>query len=250
MEYDVIVLGATFTAAGIATELGEKCLVIERRPQTGYEFFNSLKFGDSYDKEVKNEPTKLLIDEFKRKNAFTEKSINLFNCASAFYSLLSGKNVLLNTEIISIEKCDDNFTVKTHGVSGHRSFNAKRIIDTRVLPHQIHQKSLNFLVDSHLTVDSDNVSTVYNFGHEGDTVVKCYVPNDCSYITARKTVADIVESLPEGNKVMFVADMFDITVEGDYPLNDNGIILLPSQYFANPFLSFDAGVSFAKELTL
>ena len=42
--YDVIVLGATFAAAGIAQQHKEKCLVIERRAQAGYEFFGALDF--------------------------------------------------------------------------------------------------------------------------------------------------------------------------------------------------------------
>ena len=37
--YDVIVLGATFAASGIARQYKERCLVIERRAQAGYEFF-------------------------------------------------------------------------------------------------------------------------------------------------------------------------------------------------------------------
>ena len=42
--YEVIVLGATFAAAGIAEQCKHNCLILERRAQAGYEFFGALQF--------------------------------------------------------------------------------------------------------------------------------------------------------------------------------------------------------------
>jgi len=47
--YEVIVLGATFTAAGIAGKLGKNCLILESRPDAGYEFFGAFHFGTGYE---------------------------------------------------------------------------------------------------------------------------------------------------------------------------------------------------------
>ena len=48
MSYEIIVLGATFTAAGIAQKYKEKCLIMERSTLAGYEFLSALNFGTEY----------------------------------------------------------------------------------------------------------------------------------------------------------------------------------------------------------
>ena len=83
--YDVIVLGATFTAAGIAQQYKEKCLVLERSTMAGYEYFGALDFA---------------VEEAR------------------IYSYFVGSNVLFGTEIVSVQKNDDLFACVTHGAQG------------------------------------------------------------------------------------------------------------------------------------
>ena len=58
---------------------------------------------------------------------------------------------------------------------------------------------------------------------------------------------DVIEELPEKCKVIHVADTFDTMVQGDYPMEKDGIAYLPSCAWDNPFLAFDAGVMYGKE---
>ena len=104
MEYEVIILGATFAAAGLIEKYKEKALILERRPQAGYEFFNAINFGSNYEKELKSNEAKLLFESFKSKNIFADERICIFDCAYDFYKCLADKNVLLNMQIISIQK--------------------------------------------------------------------------------------------------------------------------------------------------
>ena len=247
MEYDVIVLGATFAAAGIVEALGDRCLIIERRPQAGYEFINSLKFGCGYNKTLKTDVAKSLYRKFEQNGAFNGDRVCLFECAPHFYSLLLDKNVLLSTEIVSVEKVDDLFTVTTHGVSGYRVHKAKTVIDTRTLPDEITEKWLNFIVNTDSGSKLPEGLDIKSFGYECDTVIRCKVSLDDDYKDARKKVFNLAATL-QGYKVAMVADEFEYSFKGEAVKSGNGIILMPSQSFANPLLAFDAGVILGGEL--
>lgn len=247
MEYEAIVLGATFTGVAIAEALGERCLIIERRPQAGYEFINSLKFGSDYDKTLKSDAAKSLLKSFEQNNAFNNDRICLFECVPHFYSLLLNKNVLLNTEIVSIEHHSNLLTVTTHGVSGYRVHKAKSIIDTRALPDAVTYKFLNFIVNTDRDINLPEGLNTESFGYECDTVIKCKLDLIDDYKTARRKVFDIATSL-EGYKVAMVADEFEYVFKDKTLKTENGITFLPSQSFANPLLAFDAGVILGGEL--
>lgn len=247
MEYKVIVLGATFLGEGIAEVLGDKCLIIERRPQAGYEFINSLKFGHDYEKPLKTHAAKSLFENFKQNGAFMGDRICLFECAPHFYSLLLNKNVLLNTEIISVEHNVNGFSVTTHGVSGYRVHKAKSVIDTRSLPDAATEKYLNFIVNTDKGAKLPDGLDVERFGYECDTVVKCRVDLNDGHNAARKKVFDIATSL-EGFKVAMVADEFEYSFKDSNKTTSDGITFLPSQSYANPLFAFDAGVIFGGEL--
>ena len=247
MLYDVIVLGATFLGAGIAEAVGDRCLVIERRPQAGYEFINSLKFGCDYEKPLKSSAAKSLLQNFEQNGAFNGDRICLFECAPHFYSRLLNKNILLNTEIITVEQNGDVFTVTTHGVSGYRIHQAKTVIDTRPSPQLTTAKYLNFIVNTDNNATLPDGLTVEKFGYECDTVIKCKVDLNDDFLVARKKVFDVATTL-KGFKVAMVADEFEYVFKTIDNKKVNGIIALPSQSFANPLLAFDEGVIIGGEL--
>lgn len=248
MNYDVIVIGATFAAAGLVQVFGDKCLVLERRPQAGYEFLNAAKFGTDYDKALETDAAKALYEKFVEKQAFDGDRICLFDCAGPFYSLLEGKNILLNMEIVSVEKIEGGFEVTAHGVSGYRTFTAKKVIDTTVHSDMVEAKTLNLLVNT----DEENAPALpadlntEKWGYEEDTLIKCGVAADAGYIEARRAVAALIDTLPAEYKVAFVADCFDYELKPGYPAEKDGIVYLPSCAYKNPLLAFDAGVLYAK----
>ncbi len=248
MHYDVIVIGATFTAAGLVQAYGDKCLVLERRPQAGYEFLNAAKFGTDYAEKLVSEEAIALEEQFVEKQAFDGERICLFDCASSYYKLLEGKNVLLNMEIVSVDKTGDGFTVTAHGVSGYRTFTADKVIDTTVHKDMVAGKSLNLLVNT----DEENLAALpadlktEKWGYEEDTLIKCYVAADAGYIEARRAVAAVIDTLPAEYRVAFVADCFDYEIKPGYPTEKDGIVYMPSCAYKNPLLAFDAGVLYAK----
>ena len=248
MQYDVIVLGATFTAAGLLQEYGDKCLVLERRPQAGYEFLNAIKFGAGYNKPLQTEQAKALYEAFCAKKAFYGERVMLFDCAGPFYRLLEGKNVMLNMEIVSVDAKDGGFEVTAHGVSGYRTYTANKVIDTRVHDEMIEKKSLNILVYSETKAPftAPEGTSTEQWGYADDILLKCPVPVNANYIEARKAAMAVVEKLPADYKLLLVPDMFDCTLCGTYPTEKDGIVYLPSLAYENPLLAFDAGVLYAK----
>ena len=248
MNYDVIVIGATFTAAGLVQAYGDKCLVLERRPQAGYEFLNAAKFGTDYAEKLVSEEAIALEEQFVEKNAFDGDRICLFDCASSYYKLLEGKNVLLNMEIVSVEKIDGGFEVTAHGVSGYRTFTAKKVIDTTVHKDMVEAKTLNLLVNT----EEENPAPLpadlktEKWGYEVDTLIKCAVAAEAGYIEARRAVAELIDTLPAEYRVAFVADCFDYELKPGYPVEKDGIVYMPSVAYKNPLLAFDAGVLYAK----
>jgi len=204
MNYKVIILGATWLAAGLAGELGDQCLIVERRPQAGYEYLNAMKWGSKL----------------------------MFDCAVPLYKCLEGKNVLLQTEIISVRKEEQGYEVITHGVSGFRTWHADSVIDTRPEKNKIISKSLNMLVS-----------------REGDCdlkVLRCPVSLQTDYAEARRIVAERIAELPKGDRMIYLADMFEYEMEEAYAVQEDGSILIASCAFADPWQALEAGARYVK----
>ena len=244
--YDVILLGATFAAAGIAQSYKEKCLILDSKPYAGYEFLSALHFGSDYDKPLKTEEGRLLFETFTKRQALEEDRICLFNCAAPFYQLLEGIPVLLNMQILSVKREEEGFTCIAHGVSGYRTLRAKKVIDTRCTPAMCSKKTYNFLVDGKGEVTLPEGVKQEKWGHVCHYVLRCPVPVDADYSDGRKAALNVLKTMPEGERLLLLADEFDCTVRGTYPKVEDGITYLPSKAYPNPILAYEAGVCFAK----
>jgi len=242
MQYEIIVLGATFTAAGIAQKYGENCLIIERRTTAGYEFFGALNFGNDYGSKPVTAEGNVLLEKFAEKNAFCGDRISLYDCSSIFYKLLENRNVLLNTEIISVEKAKDGFLCTVHGVSGYRTFKAKKVIDTRSHNDMCKSKTYNFSVDGKGDIGEISGVVCEKWGFETNYVLRYPVALDTDFTVAHYMVEKYIKKLPEGFRLLYLADEFDYEVKTDYQKEHNGISYVPSKSHKNPILAYDAGV--------
>ncbi|MBR4864745.1 MAG: hypothetical protein IKU07_09220 [Oscillospiraceae bacterium] len=202
--FDVIVLGATFVAAGIAKQYKEKCLVLERSAQAGHEFFGALRF---------------LEEE------------------SSIYPFFEGSKILFCTELISAEKTEDGFVCLTHGVNGYDSYCAKKIIDTRCSDEMSIYKTFNLLVQSPRAptfADSRQVG-------EDRYLICCPVSPDVGYAQARAAAREIIQRFSPEQRLILSASGFDYQVKAGYPKTENGIYYLPSKAYDTPALALAAG---------
>ena len=245
MQYEIIVLGATFAAAGIAQKFGENCLIAERSTCAGYEFINALSFGTDYDKEPLSDEAKALFETFKNKKLLSGDRVCLYDCTSSFYKQLENKNVLLNTEIISVEKENDGFVCTLHNGSGYKTVTAKKVVDTRVHPWMIESKTFNFSLDCEGVFSGIDGMITEKWGLDRNVVLRCPVQKNQTMADARKKVLDEVLKLPEGIKLLALADQFDYVLNSGIASEKDGVMYLPSKAYKNPVLAFDAGVLFA-----
>lgn len=205
--YEVIVLGATFAAAGIAHKYKEKCLVLERRMQAGYEFFGSLYCGVG---------------------------------SACIYPCFQACHTVFGTGLVEVKPCDGGFACVTHGIEGFRTYKAKRVVDTRCNGAMSLSKTYNLLIESKETPAFSNVSWEKAEG-ENRYVLRCPVPLACGYTEARAIVQAVVQHFSETQRLILSADEFDYQLRGDYPRTEGGILYLPSKAYEDPARAFAAG---------
>ena len=236
--YEVIVLGATFAGAGIASQYKEKCLVIERRAQAGYEFFEALNYGANYEKNPQEKETIDLQAKFNSKKS-------IFNCATYIYDYFKECKALFCSQVVSIEKNEDCVTCVTYSASGYKTFKAKRIIDTRCNQEMCISKTYNVLIESGSAPSFSGV-TFSKASGENRYVIYLSVPVLCGYSEARGKALNVIKQFDNGAKVILLASEFDYKVNPSYPKEDNGILYLPSKAYDNPVLAFESGIKAGK----
>ena len=241
MQYDWIILGATFAAAGMVSVLGERALILDSRPQAGYEFMNAMEPG-GIPAEPMTAQAKLLLKKFREKGVYDGEIPCLFPAASAFYETLRDQEVLLGVTPVSVEWDTEGFRVTAHGVSGFREFRARRVVDTRVRPWQVAGKALKLLVSPY-----DHGEEAIPYGPDGDLLVSCTLSPDADWAEARREAAKLLAELPGGSKLIYTADEFAYTVK-EVPAPEDGLDYLPSAGFSNPVEAFDAGALWATEV--
>lgn len=247
-RYDVIVLGATFAAAGLAQVLGSRCLVLEAGPTAGTEFLGALHFGDDYAAPLQSDAAKELREEFEQRGAFSDGRICLLDCAAPFYRRWQEKELLLNTAVAGIEKNAEGFAVLSHGTAGFRRWQAACIIDTRAARQDIVCKTFNALIAGREgnAAPPQGIS-VQRWGYEGDWVLQCPVAADADPAAARAVLEAQLEQLAQ-HRLLMIAEDFACTVSAAGPYLREGIVQLPSCAYRNPLLAFDAGVLYGEEV--
>ncbi len=234
--FDVIVLGATFAAAGIAQTYQKSCLVLERSTRAGNEFFGALNFGKNYEEPICAEEAAQL----KRKLLDS----GLYGGERNLYPCFQNTNILFQTEVVSVKPTDGHFVCVTHGIDGYASFEAKRVIDTRSRDAMCCAKTYNLLVESAKVPLFSGVVTEKAPG-ENRYFLRCAVPVDCGYQEARQVAFGVMQNFADDQKVILSADGFDYKIKEGYPKNEQGILYLPSKAYDNPALAFQAGLEVA-----
>ena len=243
--FDVIVLGATFAAAGIAGGLKERCLILERGTTAGNEFFEALHFGKDYEIPAETARGQQFQQAFLERGVFSQDRTCVYECRRILYQLLKETNIRFSAEVIDIQKVEDYFVCKTYEVDGYHTYTAKNVVDTRSKSEISTSKTYNFLIES---VDAPVFSGICaeKWGYENQYVLKCPVPLSCGYEKARELVRDVIGQFDETQKLVLLANGFDYQIRPDLPEQEAGVFLLPSKQYRNPVLAYDAGVCFGE----
>lgn len=232
--YEVIVLGATFLAAGIAHKYKKKCLILERRVQAGYEFFGALNFGSHYEKEPKCQEALIL------KQKFLENGGSLYGCDSHVYSYLSEAITVFGAETVSVEKAEGGFICTTHGADGFCTYEGRMIVDTRCKAEMCVLKTYNMLIESEKEPEFSGV-TWEKSGDKKRYVLRLPVSPSSGYVEARHALMPIIQSFSKDQRLILLANEFDHNVKSGYPKYEDGILIWPSKMYENPIIAFEAG---------
>lgn len=232
--YDMIVLGATFAAAGIAQKYGKHCLVIEDGTRAGFEFFGALHFGKKSSGDLSRES--LVLQE-----KLYGSADGVYGSERHIYPLLEGANVVFGAMVASVEKTGDHFSCRVLGVSGYLTYEAKQIVDTRCAEAFCGGKTYNLLIESKDTPAFPGVACEQIAGRE-HYVLFCAVPLSCSYPEAHQIAFQVMQQFSDGQRLILSADKFDYQVRSDYPKKRKGILHLPSKAYDTPVLAFEAGL--------
>ena len=250
-RYEAIVLGATLAGVGLAQALGDRCLVLDRCGQPGWEFFGALDFGTDYAAPLHTDAANGLRRTWAQDDCFAaDGRIALTDGSAALCRCLqnSGAAVRLQSEIAAVEKTPEGFAVTTHGAAGFRTWRAKRVIDTRCPAAGVAQKSLHALLHADGPVRLPEDIRTERWGGEGDFVLCCPVAADASWPQARAALAALLSRLPQGCRPVLTAEAFVCVPAAELPAASDGVEQLVSRRYANPLLAFDAGVQYGEEV--
>ncbi len=237
--YDVIVFGATFAAAGIAEKFKEKCLVLERRLQAGYEFYGALRYGAGYDKTLRRKEASDLFEKF-------QKNSTPYGNDTLIYPFFKQCTTLFGTEIVSVEKNGNAFLCTVHGVDGYRTYEAKRVIDTRCHPENCSSKRFNVLIESKEEPQFNGIACT-KADTEGRYVLHIPVSLTCTFSEAAKKTLELVQAFSPAQKLILSANEFDYEISQERQEKDE-IFFLPSKAYENPITAFEAGLICGEEM--
>ena len=208
--YELIVLGATFAAAGIAEKHQGNCLVIERRMEAGYEFF-----CPHFDTDLE------------------------------IYPHLQKADLLFGTDVVSVEKTEKGFSCIVHNVEGFAAYEAKKVIDTRCSAQMCEAKSYDLMIVSGTKPAFPGVACK-PVDQQKHYILSVPVALQCSYPEARATVLELVKQFSSSQRLIYSAGEFNYQVKAGYPKEENGILLAPSKAYGDPMQAFNAGKELEK----
>lgn len=130
-HYKVAVFGATVLAAGIAESLKNDAIIIEKTESSAVDYVSCINIPLSEIKKCKKEQSKKFLQEIKNRNLINEQGkVHVFPVAGICAKSFLESNTLLSTDIISVEKLEDEYEITVFNIDGFSKIRAKYIVDT------------------------------------------------------------------------------------------------------------------------
>lgn len=228
MQYELIIIGATFRGCGIASaSKAQSILVIEPSVVVGSDFALTFNTGKNWDAPLRNKGAQEFKDKLLKRNALTEDGMA---ATAAFSPMLSEWCIEHNIKIefsCSVVSQDNN-SLKVVGVDGFKEYSAEKIIDAT--PKPVNGKWLTVLI----TAPNDTAPgglgpfIIRKSINPGDFLLSLQIPEDASWSEARAMFHRAWDMRPDKLKT---AAITLIGCRFDY------------RNFHNPALALDAGIT-------
>lgn len=129
--YDVAVFGATVLSASLANKLGKKIIVIEKSESVATDYVSCINTRLAQVDETSIPEIQEFKQEFIRRNLISEdNTIHIYPLTGICARYLQKSNVLLATDIISIEFLDNVYEITLFNIDGFTKIKANNILDT------------------------------------------------------------------------------------------------------------------------
>ena len=247
-EYELVVFGSTFFAAGVASEYKKSILVIEPKTKPGYEFIDTFHSGSisEYHPET-NQGRKFL--EYLNDNNLTDDSYILrWTPYLSDVITKSSADYLLMTDILNVAKEDKGYIVTIFNSMGKSEIFAKKIIDTRA--DFVERKTINFLVKGNpVCKDREELKIIGRYN--GLSFVETELSIDDDYPCARKKAVEgylYLKSIYEDISLIAIADEMYKKSSCEEKEVSMGYIQCFSSFYDNCIEAFDMGAKKGAEI--
>lgn len=254
MKCELLVVGATASAIGIA--LKQKCVIIEKTQMAVSEFLNSYTVCDGFNADFVTVESKKIKEYMQKRNLIFGDGGKVYSAAPVFNNIIkeNNLNVLLDTDIKSIEKTEYGYKVTIYNRGGYDVIETKKIVDTTTESITITkdkrvpllERSLNLLVANPDNIPlpdriHDDIEFFKNPG-SNDFIMKFYTKERLQ--KARNQVIDIWQSrdsIYRNLKIISIAFCIDGKPAEPFKKVDNNHYLMTSSYYPNPLAAIDSG---------
>jgi hypothetical protein len=266
LKYDIVVLGATCAALGLAGQIKEKykILIIHDTTMIAGEFIGAYNTGSNWKYEPKEYLTKEIRNELIERNIMNEKGVSIYSAGSIFNKGFRelGIDILLDTKVLNIKRSDETYIIELFNCAGHSKIEADFIIDTgteRLSKTDIVTKSLNCILsnkEKDRFPDFSHKDIVFE-EEQDDKFNTVIMKLNCSLESImykdRQLLIDLWRQMPESLKPWKIAAIglcHEIKPSFDYKQIQNNYILMPGAYYANPLIAMDEGAAKGRSLAL
>ena len=267
MKYDLVILGATSAALGIAKVAGDRyhTLILNPTSMVAYEFINAYKPGTGWEREPESLPARMIREELLSENILcpgNSGNAHIYSAGSVFCKAFRAlkADILLETGLVSVKEKNGGYELSVYCVGGFQTIPTDCIIDTTEREAGVRNKSLNCLLVNR--DQSEPFPSVFPEGAEfypdGDETVNSAVMRypvsiDTTLYQARHQLIEYWAQRPEGAKNWKIAAIglcFDVTPSTGYRKISKTHFLLPSAWQDTSLSAIDAGVALGRSVEI
>ncbi|WP_158606971.1 FAD-dependent oxidoreductase [Paenibacillus ginsengarvi] len=267
-ECSILIVGATFAGLGAALaalEENRDVVVVERTALVGREFIEAFRPGSEWTPPV----TKLgqLFREALMQRGLMEEAgpAHLPALHPLLCSLVkeNGLKVRFLTEIVDVTRRGDQYEVTLHDASGCGTLAADTIVDTTsqrltspgqpAVPGRKWIRAYLYntdIRDAVLPEQIDEMMTVCRGRYRSEVILRVEAAPEDGWTEVRRRLFAYWQARPERWKpwtIAAVAGEFESDVPPGPHVQNDGLIWLPSEAYANPLNALDQGYDYYKK---
>lgn len=263
MHYDVLIIGATCAALGIAQALDDRArvVIVDSGAMVAGEFVNSFRPCEHAQLKPETDAGRQVLDMLVRYDAVHEANAAFYPAGCVFCKALAqlSADILLDTQILSVEERQEGYEVSAFGCAGHMNISAAVVIDTTYNASIIKEKSLNCLLvskDAQVPAFLNNGSIrIYALSdaQPRKAIARMVVSADTDLFAARHMLVDFLHdnaAQMSGWKVCAIALCFDVRCETPQVNTGHNRYWLPSASFSDPIAAIDGGYALGRSVNV